>query len=230
MIGLAFSGGKDSWACLYAYKEQLHEITVLWVNTGKNFPELLESVNLAKKMCPNFIEINIDRDAQNKIQGLPSDIIPFSHTAFGETVTGKVEQRIQPYLQCCYENISKPLNDKVKELGITHLISGKRNDEGHLSTHSNGDVVDGVIHIHPNENMTKQDILNYLESVMDVPAHFYFEHSSLDCYDCSAYLKDTKDISEWSKINHPILYEKKMRKINKVKDILMKEMTLGFGD
>lgn len=43
-------------------------------------------------------------------------------------------------------------------------------------------------------------------------------------------LKDTKDISEWAKINHPLLYKEKMIKVNKVKDILMQEMTLGFGD
>jgi phosphoadenosine phosphosulfate reductase len=230
MIALAFSGGKDSWACLQAHKDDLKDITVLWVNTGKNFPELLKSVELAKSMCPNFIEIKVDIETQIEKYGLPSDIVPCDNTVYGETVTGKVNQLIQPYFQCCYENIGKPLHDKAKELGVTHMIRGDRKDEGHVSTRKHGDVVDGIVQLHPNENMTKQDILNYLESVMDVPPHFYFEHSSLDCYDCSAYLKDTKDISEWSKINHSNLYQKKMIKVNKVKDILMKEMTLGFGD
>ena len=230
MIGLAFSGGKDSWACLQLYKNQLKDITVLWVNTGKNFPEALESVNLAKMMCPNFIEIKVDRDAQNDAYGLPSDIVPCANTAYGETITGKVEQRVQTYFSCCYENISRPLNDKARELGITHMIRGNRKDEGHLSSHNDGELVDGVIQIHPNKDMTKQNVLDYLESVMEVPKHFYLEHSSLDCYDCSAFLKDTKDIAEWAKITHPLLYKEKMIKVNKVKDILMQEMTLGFGD
>ena len=230
MIGLAFSGGKDSWSCLQLYKDQLEDITVLWVNTGKNFPEALQSVELAKAICPNFIEIKVDSEAQINAYGLPSDIVPCANTMLGETITGKVEQRVQAYFNCCYENIAKPLHAKAKELGITHMISGKRNDEGHLSSHSNGEEADGIIQLHPNENMTKQNVLDYLKSVMEVPKHFYLEHSSLDCYDCSAYLKDTKDISEWAKINHPLLYKEKMIKVNKVKDILMQEMTLGFGD
>ena len=228
MIGLAFSGGKDSWSCLQLYKDQLKDIIVLWVNTGKNFPELLESINLAKEMCPNFIEINTDRDAQNDIYGIPADIITFANTAFGEKVTGQVEQKIQPYFQCCYDNISAPLNAKAKELGITHIIRGNRKDEGHLSSHSDGDVVDGVIQIHPNQNMTKQNVLDYLATVMDVPKHFYFEHSSLDCYDCSAYLKDTKDIAEWAKVTYPNLYQQKMKKVIKIQEILTNSMKDAF--
>lgn len=228
MFGLAFSGGKDSWACLQLYKDQLKDITVLWVNTGKNFPELLKSVELAKAMCPNFIEIKVDKDAQNDACGLPSDIVPCANTLYGETVTGSVEQRIQPYFQCCYDNISKPLNDKARELGITHMIRGNRKDEGHLSSHNDGDIVDGVVQIHPNKNMTRQNVLDYLNSVMEVPEHFYFEHSSLDCYDCSAYLKDTKDIAEWQKINHPKLYKQKMEKVTKIKDILTEHMNNAF--
>ena len=33
MLGLAFSGGKDSLACWYLYRDQ--NPIVLWVNTGK---------------------------------------------------------------------------------------------------------------------------------------------------------------------------------------------------
>ena len=62
MIALAFSGGKDSWACLHLMQDKID--VVLWVNTGKNYPEALESINLAKSMSKSFIEIKSDRDAQ----------------------------------------------------------------------------------------------------------------------------------------------------------------------
>lgn len=228
MFAIAFSGGKDSWACLQLYKDQLKDITVLWVNTGKNFPELLESINLAKEICPNFIEINTDRDAQNAIYGIPSDIVPCANTAYGETVTGKVKQKIQPYFQCCYENIAKPLHDKAKEIGVTHMIRGDRKDEGHVSNRVNGQLVDGIIQIHPLENMTKQNVLDYLATVMDIPKHFDFEHSSLDCYDCSAYLKDTKDIAKWAKVTHPDLYKQRMNKVIQIKEILTNSMKDAF--
>lgn len=223
MIALAFSGGKDSWACLHLYKDQLNDLIVLWVNTGKNYPEALESINLAKSMCKNFIEIKVDRDAQNLQYGLPSDIIPFSHTVFGQKITGKTDITIQSYFQCCFDNVSNPLNEKCKELGITTLISGKRNDEGHVSSHKNGEIVDGIKHLHPIENWSNEDVLKYLENKMTIPNHFKLSHTSLDCYDCSAYLKDTKDIFEWSK-KYPKLHAQKVIRINQLKEILIKEM------
>lgn len=226
MIGLAFSGGKDSLACLYLNKDRLDDIIVLWVNTGKNYPETLETINKVKAMCKTFIEIKSARDAQNELYGLPSDIIPFENTLFAQDVTGKTEIKIQSYFQCCYENISLPLMRKVKELGITELISGKRNDEGHVSSHHDGDIVDGVRHSHPIEDWSDAEVLEYLEFHMTIPEHFKFKHTSLDCYDCSAYIKDTKDIAEWAKIKHPDLYAKKVIRIKQVKDTLNKAMEI----
>ena len=37
---LMFSGGKDSLLCLLKLKEYLDVINVVWVNTGKNIPEV----------------------------------------------------------------------------------------------------------------------------------------------------------------------------------------------
>jgi phosphoadenosine phosphosulfate reductase len=223
MIGLAFSGGKDSWACLYQYEAQLDDIVVLWVNAGKNYPETLASVEKVKLMCKTFIEIKVDRDAQNSLHGLPADIIPFSHTKFGQNVTGKTDVTIQSYFQCCFDNVTEPLMAKVKELGITTLISGKRNDEGHVSGLSDGQVVDGVTHLHPIENWSSKQVLEYLFNKMELPVQFGFNHTSLDCYDCSAYVKSTKDILEWSVI-HPALHKERTTRINQVKSVLAKEM------
>jgi len=39
MLGLAFSGGKDSMACWYLYRDQ--QPIVIFVNTGKAYPETL---------------------------------------------------------------------------------------------------------------------------------------------------------------------------------------------
>jgi 3'-phosphoadenosine 5'-phosphosulfate sulfotransferase (PAPS reductase)/FAD synthetase len=140
-------------------------------------------------------------------------------------VTGKTEVKIQSYFGCCYDNITAPLMAKVKELGITELISGKRNDEHHKSSGKDGDVVDGVKHIHPIENWSQEQVLSYLHDNMTVPTHFYFNHSSLDCYDCSAYLKDTQDVFEWSR-KHPELHAKKVIRIQQVKDTLNKAMEI----
>lgn len=213
MIGLAFSGGKDSWACLYLYLDRIEEITVLWVNAGKNYPAALEMIEKAKALCPNFIEIPSDRDRQNREHGIPADVVPINFTNMGQQVRGYKPIAIQSYLGCCFDNISKPLNEKVKELGITQLISGQRADEAHKSQHRNEAVIDGVEHIFPLENWTRKEVMDYLYTKMEIPDHFNLNHSSLDCYDCPAYLEESLDRLQWAKERYPELHAKNMARI-----------------
>lgn len=203
-IGLAFSGGKDSWACLLLNAQRLADITVIWINAGKNFPEALEVIERAKVMCPNFVEVNVDRDAQNEREGIPSDVVPVDYTSFGFLVTGEKSVKIQSYLQCCNENLSRPLMDKCKELGITELIRGQRLDEGHKSPARDGDMVEGICFRQPIETWRTGEVLSYISERMEIPEHFALKHSSLDCYDCTAYAKDTGDRIIWAR-RHPAL-------------------------
>lgn len=199
---LAFSGGKDSWACLYLNAHRLHDITVIWVNTGKNFPEALAMIDKARAMCPNFIEVRTDREGQNECQGLPSDVVPIDHTTLGMVMTGRKAVKVQSYLDCCNANISQPLMAKCTELGITELIRGQRLDEGHKSPARDGDVFFGIVFRQPIEHWTAAQVLAYIGARMEVPEHFKLSHSSLDCYDCTAYARDTADRVIWAR-KHP---------------------------
>lgn len=207
MKGLAFSGGKDSWACLWL-EEDLTNTTVFFVNTGKCYPEQLEMVEMAKKMCPLFVEIHTSQEQQNTKWGLPSDVVPINWSHFGQLMTNKKDISIQSYLECCYENIGGALDKKIKEIGITHLVRGQRNDESHKSSVSNGTTVDGITYLHPIEDWTKQQVMEFLETKMAIPEHFYLNHTSLDCYDCTAYKNESKDRIEYTKSKHPEMYEK----------------------
>lgn len=206
-LGLAFSGGRDSWACLWLNKDRLAEITVLWVNTGKNHPEMLETIAKAKAMCPRFVEILVDRDAQNAAQGLPSDVVPIDWTVLGQLMTSPKGVTLQPYTVCCFENIARPLFEKVRALGITHLIRGQRNREGHRGLARDGTVIEGVQFLQPIENWTKEEVTAFVAKYMEIPGHFRFEHSSMDCYDCTAYVKDSRDRVEHMKTKQPLLYQ-----------------------
>ncbi len=206
-IALAFSGGKDSWACLHLNAHRLQEIAVIWVNAGKNFPEAEEMVAKARAMCPNFYEVHSDREGQNQREGLPSDVVPIDHTPLGMLMTGQKSVKVQSYLECCNANISQPLMAKCKELGITELIRGQRLDEAHKSPARDGDVYFGIVFRQPIEHWTTEQVLSYLTKRMEIPEHFGLAHSSLDCYDCTAYAKETGDRIIWA-ARHPVLAAK----------------------
>ena len=204
---LAFSGGKDSWACLWLLKDQLHEINVIWVNTGKNYPEILETIDKARLICPNFIEIKSDKEGQNAFHGLPSDVVPINWTRIGQSVTGKKEVMVQAYIFCCLENIGMKLQQYCKDNGITELYRGQRSDEGHKSEARDGSIFDGITYRQPIENWTSEQVISFNALHMELPEHFRFNHSSMDCYDCTAYDEESKDRVEYMKVNHMDLYE-----------------------
>jgi phosphoadenosine phosphosulfate reductase len=205
-IALAFSGGKDSWACLWLNKDRLNDIVVIWVNTGKNYPEMLATIELAKSVCPNFGEITVDRDGQNAYYGIPADVVPVNWTVQGQEITHKKEVTIQPYMFCCYENIGSQLHKYCKERGITELIRGQRNDEAVRGTSRDGMVVDGITYRHPIEDWTSEQVLDFNAQHMDIPDHFRFNHTSMDCYDCTGFSAQSKDRIEYTKEQHPALY------------------------
>lgn len=225
-FGLAFSGGKDSLACLLLNKERLSEITVFFVNTGKTYPETMKLVEYAKSISPNFIEILVDREGQNALNGLPADVVPINWTVLGQSQTEKKAVTIQSYLQCCFENIAKPLMDAAKHCGITHLIRGQRNDESHKSTSKNGDVVDGITFLQPIENWTTASVLEFIAQNMEIPAHFNLGHTSLDCFDCTAYQKETKDVSSYRELNHPELHKKYLARKEQLDSVLREALEI----
>ena len=224
---LMFSGGKDSMACLYLYEDELKDITVIWCNTGKNYPEALEVISKARKMCPNWIELQIDRDLQWSKNGLPSDLVPVDFTNFGQSITSQKPFAIQSYLQCCFENIAKPAWDTAIGLGFTKIIRGQRKDETYRSTSINGQTEVGVTFIHPLEDWTKEEVLSFLKKEMgELPDHYSLDHSSMDCYDCTGFTKHSADRVAYTKKHHPELYadyRKKLQAVSAAIDVPLRE-------
>lgn len=224
-LGLAFSGGKDSWACLWLNQDRLREITVLWVDTGMNYPELLETIERARAMCPNFVRIPSDRRGQNERRGLPSDVIPVQWTTLGQIMSGPKPITLQPYLACCFENVALPLHEAAVRHGVTHLIRGQRNEEKHKSPSRNGTVVDdGVTYLHPIEDWTEAQVMAYLEAHMEIPEHFKLRHSSMDCHDCTAYADESADRVEFMRQHHPDLHAQYLDRMAQVKTALSEAM------
>ena len=225
-LGLAFSGGKDSLACLLLNKERLSEITVFWVNTGKIYPETQKIVEFAKSISPNFIEVIVDREGQNDYHGIPADIVPINWTNAGQMISGVKPVKIQSYLQCCFENISQPLHNAAKAHEITHLIRGQRNDEQYKGTSRDGDVVDGIVYLHPIETWTAASVIEFIQNHMELPAHFNLGHTSLDCFDCTAYQKETKDVSSYRELKHPELHQKYLARKEQLDSVLREALEI----
>lgn len=209
---LAFSGGKDSWACLLLNRFKLDNILVIWVNTGKTYPEIIETVAKAKEMCPHFVELIVDREGQNAFHGMPSDIVPVCATRDGQTVTEQKGPLVQSYINCCYENIALNIETYCKTHGVEEIICGQKNADAFKSTSRDGTVINGIKRIMPIELWTEDEVRDYVKKHIELPAHFDFKHTSMDCYDCTAYTKDTKDIREYAKLNHPILHSEYLKR------------------
>lgn len=212
MKAIAFSGGRDSWACLWLNEPILHSCHVIWVNAGSNIPEVLESVNKARQMCANFHEVKTDKDGNNIRYGFPADVVPIDWTALGHSVSGEKDVMIQSYLGCCYENISGPLHSFAKRLGVTELIRGQRIADTHKGAARDGDDMDGITYRHPIEGWSTDAVTSYLSSKMELPRHFHLSHSSVDCFDCTAYTKETRDKAVYLEKYHPVLFAEFSRK------------------
>lgn len=206
-LGLAFSGGKDSWACLWLNRERLADITVFWVDTGFNFPELLATIERARAMCPNFVQVPSDRRGQNERNGLPADVVPIQWTRIGQSMSGAKPVTIQPYLSCHFENIALPLHQAALSHGITHLIRGQRNEDAHKSPARDGAVVEGgITYLQPIEDWTSEQVLQFVAEHMVLPDHFDLKHTSMDCYDCTAFAAETADRVAFTRQRHHELF------------------------
>lgn len=204
---LAFSGGKDSLATLFLNRHRLAETVVLWVNTGKNYPEVMNTIGVIRAMCPHFTEIISDREGQNAHWGIPSDIVPTDWTRAGHDICGKKPVMVQPYLNCCIENIGLVLLRFCVQNGITELITGQRNADSRKSTTRDGDVLEGVTYRQPIAGWSDDQVLLYVGQFLDpLPEHLTLKHSSMDCYDCTAYRADSADRIALMRSRHPTLY------------------------
>jgi len=80
--------------------------------------------------------------------------------------------------------------------------------------------------IQPIETWTKEQVLAFLRTQCQLPEHYAIDHSSLDCYDCTAYLAHSADRVAWMKEKHPNLHEKYKINMAALKSALLPTLDL----
>lgn len=224
MRALAFSGGKDSLACLHLLKETLD--CAIYVDTGYAYPETRKLVEYAAALVPMHI-VHSNREAQNETEGIPSELLPVDWTRYGHATTGKKSVLIQSYQLCCFENIARPLLDKAKALGVTELVYGQRNEESHKASSRDGDMVEGIRRLHPIEDWTTEQVYAFLADRMTIPEHLHIKHSSLDCYDCTAFRAQSADRIEYTRRVHPDFHAQYEKRAMILKTIINQAIEAG---
>ena len=204
-------------ACLHLCRDRID--FAIFVDTGKTYPETWDMVDYARALVPVFIA-NSDRDEQNRIAGIPSDVVPVDYTMLGQMLTRPKAIKIQSHLECHFYNVIAPLFSKAKELGASSLICGQRLEDNYRGTARNGDTVDGIVRLHPIENWTSEQVLDYLSTVMEVPEHYRIKHSSLDCYDCTAFRRDSEDRIAFTREKYPEYYHEYRDRMDLIRQAL----------
>lgn len=218
-IVLMLSGGKDSMACLFLLRPWWDKITVLFVNTGDAFPEMLDFMRGIRAMVPRFYEVIGDVRGYIEKFGLPSDIVPVNYSHIGQSVTRARKTKINAYLQCCSDNMWLPAQEALKELGATLVIRGQKKSDNHSSPIASGHVENGVEYLFPIEDWTDAAVFAFLAEQPDFkkPEFYDIKHSSLDCMSCTAYCADQKDKFQYMHKRHPRRYEQVLQNLTAIK-------------
>lgn len=201
-IALQVSGGRDSIACLYLLKPYWDRLTVYWLNTGDAFPETVATMAKVKAMVPHFVEIDGRQPQVIAQHGLPSDIVPASHTPIGLVGGDSQGPLIQDRYSCCARVVMLPMHERMVADGITLVIRGQRADERLKSPIKSGQVDLGIEYLFPIEDWDAATVMAYLkEQGAPIPRFYEMLASAPDCMTCSAWWEN--GVAAYLKEHHP---------------------------
>lgn len=223
-VVLQFSGGKDSLACLYLLKPYWDRLTVLWINTGDAFRETLDQMGAIAQMVPHYAEARSNQPKSVERYGPPADLLSAWDTPLGHQVEEGRTFRVQTPFACCQSNIWIPLDQATRALRATAVIRGQRNAEGKKAPIRSGETHDGIEYCFPIEDWTGREVIHYLEEQgVEIPEHYGYVDSSLDCRTCTAYLADNAGKFAYLRERHPKLHAEVQQRLRYIRDAVAAE-------
>lgn len=204
-IALCASGGKDSLACVYLLRPYLDRLTVYHMDTGDLLPEVMEIVNHVEAMVPYFIRIKGDVRSWIAENGMPTDLLPHSAHAVGQSM-GEHATRLVTRYHCCYNNLMMPLFNRVVGDGNTLVIRGTKAVDMKRLPMKSGDVDGGIEIMLPLQDWSHEDVFAYLRSV-GAPICRVYDHvtNAPECARCSAWWGEQR--AAYLKRYHPDIWQ-----------------------
>ena len=229
-VALMFSGGKDSIACLHLVEQYFDKVVVVWVNTGANFPEIEALMEKTRAEVPNFLEIKTNQPESIKAKGYAVDVVPVNYPHLGQSVTSIKDFKVRSYFECCSENFWMPCDAEMRRIGVTGIIRGQRNSEAHRAPIKSGHIENGIEYHLPIEKWSKTDVVDYLRSKdVVIDERLSMDHSSLDCWNCTAYMAESAERFNYIKKHHPSKYESIVEIVKKIDNVLTAESNIYKG-
>jgi 3'-phosphoadenosine 5'-phosphosulfate sulfotransferase (PAPS reductase)/FAD synthetase len=214
-IGLQFSGGKDSLACLFILFDYWDQLTVYWCNSGNAYPETIALMDKIRKMVPHFVEIDGRQPQTIKQHGFPSDLIPVD-SSVGAKMVGINKLPLNDRYSCCYKSLMEPTHERMIADKVTLIIRGQKSADTYVGQAKSGEILGGFEMLYPVEKWTDEQVFKYLNEMGFSLPRFYTEglKAMPDCMNCTAWL-DHK-FPSYIKKYHPEHYPELQKRLNMI--------------
>ena len=205
---LFYSGGKDSLATLLLLRPWWSKLDVVWVDTGNQFPEVVQHMRRVASIVPKFTVLHGDTPGFFRENGFPVDVVPTSFTKQGQFIYGQKPVTVCSRFDCCKANIWEPIAAYMVLTKPDLVLRGDRSSERvDPPSECNGTQLR-----FPIWDWSVEMVREFLEKEAK-PAgllderHAMSEGSSLDCMTCMAYGCEHAERMKYLKKHHPQMHE-----------------------
>jgi phosphoadenosine phosphosulfate reductase len=215
-IAFQLSGGRDSVSALHVVRDFWPRLRVYFMDTGDAFTETHGVVaEVARRFNLNIEIVRADVAAYWDAVGWPSDVVPVSATPIGRTVDAE-PVRVVGRFDCCYQNLMRPMHERMLDDGITLIVRGQRDEDYLKPPMRSGDVRDGIEVLYPIEDWTTDQVDSYTRE-HDLPVAPWYvvgqQHGS-DCLRCTAWWDDGR--MPWLRRHHPQAHAEVLRRLEQI--------------
>lgn len=208
-VALLLSGGKDSLSCFYLCEPWWDKLTIVWVDTGRNLPEVEAIIADCASKCARAVRLSSDQRRFVAAHGYPSDLVVSDSTELGKLIRPQgmdVGPRVCDKWLCCKTNIWDPIAKWMLETDCTAVIKGQKECDGYIGpsyelpgTKADGTPLEMCL---PVFKWTDDDCRKFLKGRGNSEL-LSLAHTSFDCWDCTGYWHGLPGRIEYLKAHHP---------------------------